>query len=333
MMKRFLSSALAALTVTTVFVSCTPTAEQLDPAITLASSDAATYAEWLDERLDTIPDDVILGIGTNEAYSVDMTDFESDGYIARAIDGEVLLFGKTASGLDRAVREYAKAADVDTTADLDTVYHEGVRIKKLTIAGRDISEFSVVYDNSQPEVYNPGGSGITTGNAIFAADEFIRLINKATGVTLLKYEQGTEPEGPAVIFSYITDGSCGDNGFSYKVENGNLYINGAPDANGVVNGTYHFLQYECGWDGLMFGTSELREAALVAVEEGLSTTVDPIFDYLNLYGNHAGPVEFRYGSEQNREVSTYKGIITYACHGLYGYSVKPPADMYQICLE
>ena len=127
--KKTLSIILSAIILSAAFVSCAPAADQLDPAITLASSDAAAKAEWLDERLDVIPDNLIIGIESNERYGVDMSGFEEDGYIARAVDGDVLLFGASAEGLDRAVREYAKAADVSATVELDTVYHEGARIK------------------------------------------------------------------------------------------------------------------------------------------------------------------------------------------------------------
>lgn len=148
-------------------MSCADTKDSLDRAITLASSDAAQYAEWLDGRLEVIPDDVVIGLGSNSAYGVDMTDFENDGYIVRNFGGEVLLFGKSSEGLDLAVRKYAKAAEAGQTANLDEVYHEGYRIESLSIAGNDISGYEVVY-----------GEGVES----VSYSELPRLIEKACGV-------------------------------------------------------------------------------------------------------------------------------------------------------
>ena len=52
----------------------------------------------------------------------------------------------------------------------DETYHEGARIKKLTVAGRDISEYTIYCDGSAP-MQN-------------AAAEFSSLIARACGVTL-----------------------------------------------------------------------------------------------------------------------------------------------------
>ena len=122
-MRKIISLGLVSLMIVSVLASCAPAADQLDPAITLASSDAHANAEWLDERLDVIPDDVVMGIGSNENYGIDLSDFEEDGYIMRSIGGDVLLFGASEDGLDRAVRAYAKAAVNGTTENLDENYH------------------------------------------------------------------------------------------------------------------------------------------------------------------------------------------------------------------
>ena len=120
-MKKLLSLAIAALMLGCALASCTtpPSAS----SVTLASSDAGVYAEWLEKKLGYSPDGVVLGIGSSEKYGIDMTDFESDGYLLRTVGDTTVAFGKTADGLDRAVREYAKAASNGTVAGLDTVYH------------------------------------------------------------------------------------------------------------------------------------------------------------------------------------------------------------------
>ena len=194
-MKKIIPLALCAAMLAGTLASCATGEGQLDPAITLTSSDARANAEWLDNRLDEIPDDVVIGIGSNAEYGIDMSDFESDGYILREMGGEVLIFGASEDGLDRAVRKYAKAAEAGATAELDEAYHEGYRIEKLTVAGRDISEYTVVYDNDRATI-TPGNIGKTFGNAAYAANEFVRLVEKATGVTLPITDKAVD--GPTV---------------------------------------------------------------------------------------------------------------------------------------
>ena len=198
-MKKIFSLALCAAMLASALASCASDEGRLDPAITLTSSDARANAEWLDNRLDEIPDDVVIGIGSDEEYGIDMSDFEDDGYILREMGGEVLIFGASADGLDRAVRKYAKAAEANATSELDEVYHEGYRIEKLTVAGRDISEYTVVYEKDG-EISIPRESGITRGNAEYAAGELVRLIEEACGAHL---ETATSDTDGPVSYTHL----------------------------------------------------------------------------------------------------------------------------------
>ena len=79
--------------------------------IRTTSSDAADAAAWLGERLgERLTQRVVIGTDA-DAYGVDVSSLEDDGYFIRAVDGETALFAKTADGLDRAVRRYAKAIE------------------------------------------------------------------------------------------------------------------------------------------------------------------------------------------------------------------------------
>lgn len=269
---------LSVLMLASSITACTTKTDRIDHAITLASSDARADALWLSERLDgNIPDEVVIGIDSSDTYGIDMTDFENGGYIIREMDGEILIFGKTADALDRAVRKYAKAAEKGQTANLDEVYLEGKRVGKITIAGRDISEYTVVYVPEET-VVTPS-FGYTKGNSLLAAQEIVRLIEVACGVRLSMSE--TDVEGPMIKIGYLEDGEHDQNGFVYKVENGNLYINGVSIGNGCVNGVYHFLENYCGWEDLTYGVSELAEAELVEVPDGISEDINPLFDTLS----------------------------------------------------
>ena len=310
-MKKILSAALCAAMLAGTLASCANVeSDRLDPAITLTSSDARANAEWLDNRLDEIPDDVIIGIGSDDEYGIDMSDFESDGYILREMGGEVLIFGASADGLDRAVRKYAKAAEAGATAELDEAYHEGYRIEKLTVAGRDISEYTVVYEKDG-EVSIPRESGITRGNAEYAAGELVRLIEEACGAHLETATSDTD--GPMIKIGYLADAEPGYNGFEYEVRNGNLYINGGPEANGCANAIYYLLETECGWNSLLYGNSSLVESEHTDIPEGTAADVDPMFDYWSFWIGY-------FDNERDSRSQGYYGKIPVCRHGIMQWS-------------
>ncbi len=328
-MKKLFSLALCAAMLAGTLASCANVeSDRLDPAITLTSSDARANAEWLDNRLDEIPDDVVIGIGSDAEYGIDMSDFESDGYILREMGGEVLIFGASADGLDRAVRKYAKAAEAGATAELDEAYHEGYRVEKLTVAGRDISEYTVVYDNDRATI-TPGNIGKTFGNAAYAAGEFVRLVEKATGVTLPITDKAVD--GPTVSIGYLEGEPKRENSFAYRVENGNIYIDGCTIANGCTAGVYYFLEKELGWEELMFGDSYLAEAEHIDIQNGSSAAVDPMFDFIDMYHNANAP-DNSYANDRSSWAQGYYGAIDKACHGMTNNDWAGGTNHYeQIC--
>ena len=307
-MKKIIPLALCAAMLAGTLASCASDEGRLDPAITLTSSDAQAGAEWLDNRLDEIPDDVVIGIGSDAEYGIDMSDFESDGYILREMGGEVLIFGASADGLDRAVRKYAKAAEAGATAELDEVYHEGYRIEKLTVAGRDISEYTVYYPSENNE------------SMLFGVSELQRLIKQACGAELAEFE-GT-PSGAAIEFRFLDDETVNDGGYKYRVENGNIIIEGIDDF-GCPNAVYRLLQEECGWEGLCYGDSVLAEAEFVDIPEGTEYTGNPRFDYFRPTWRCDGlwltdkikptAEQYSYGSISG---TTYAGHVFHANHGM-----------------
>lgn len=260
-MKKLISLALAALTLISA-AACGKT----EPAVLSATSSAA---QFLVERLGGVPDDVILGDSAVAAsYGVDMTNFENDGYIVRTVGENTLVFGKTDDGLDRAVRYYAKAVEAGTADSLDKVYLEGSRIERLTIAGRDISEYTVYY----PETANE--------NMKFAADEFVRLVKKACG-TELPIVVG-EAVSPAIELRHSDDPALETDGYRYFVTEDGLVIEGAVKR-GCMNGVWRFLQNECGWDRLIYGDSYLNEAEHIDIPVGTERSETPVFSYLGFY--------------------------------------------------
>ena len=112
MMKKTICILLAALMLAAALASCAvlPRAA-ISAKIRLTSSDAAEAAAWLETRLgERLTDRVVLGTSA-DGYSVDVSALEDDGYFIRSLGDEVALLAKTAEGLDRVVRKYAKAVE------------------------------------------------------------------------------------------------------------------------------------------------------------------------------------------------------------------------------
>ena len=323
-MKRILSLILASLLALSVLASCAVTPTGTDTPAT--SSEAAADVKWLRNRIGTIPANVRVGLASS--LGIDMTSFEDDGYMIRTENGETVVAGKNAAGLDRAVRAYAKAYEAGRADSFEEVYHEGYRIERLTVAGRDISEYTIVYVGGTSSVVGKLSGddmrsiteniGKTVDNSYYAATQLRRLIKQACGAELPISDRDA---AHMLKIDYLEDGKHGENGFTYEVKDGNVYFHGVGRANGCANAVYYFLEEECGWEGLLYGDSILAEADLIDIPNGTAADVDPMFDYCQPYNNRSDP----YATD--RWDITYYGSIIHACHGLStmkwaGYNAK-----------
>ena len=271
-MKRPLALTLAVIMLAAALAGCAASPEvtaAISANVRVTSSDAGDAAVWLTERLgDKLTGRVVLGTDA-DAYGIDLSALEDDGYVIRSLGGETALFARTADGLDRAARKYAKSVEAGIACG-DVTYHEGARIKKLTIAGRDISEFSIV-------------SGDTYGMKNAAAD-LRRLIREATGVSLPIAETGASP---AITLSFTHDESLGNVGYRYAVTDAGVEIECSDKYPGSSPefAVWRFLENELDWFGLTYGDSELTPADAVDVPAGTAQSETPAFRYFSLYDN------------------------------------------------
>ena len=235
-MKKLLSLILAALMIAAALSSCAVApATAVDPHIRLTSSDAENAAAWLTDRLgDRLTDSVVLGTSA-DGYAVDLSTLEADGYFIRACGGEIALLAKTADGLDRAVRKYAKMIE-SGSAVTDVTYHEGYRVKSLTVCGEDISTYAIVrVTEDDPCVAT-------------AAAELAAYIENSCGEALpVCTEADFNASGAARRIAISSgDESLGDEGFKLSIdEAGNIAIIG-----GVWRGAYYGvlgLLEDIGW--------------------------------------------------------------------------------------
>lgn len=278
-MKKILALVLCVLTVLSVLASCSAApAKNYSPKITVSSSAADEFAVWLTNRLgDSLKDNVYLSLGGDAANGLDMTNFENDGYILRS-DGDknIVIAGKTADGLDAAVRKYANAVDLGKSTLFDITYHEGYRVEKLTLAGNDISEYTVVAPENDPSRRSYMNWAMNA-----ACNEIVSLIAKACG-TNLPAVRGTSDAAKQIILKFSDDESLGNHGYKYYFEGDNLVIEGGPE-DGCLNGVYRFLEHELNWECLSFGDSLLAEADYIDVPADAARTEQPVFDWAWLY--------------------------------------------------
>ena len=231
-MKKLISAALAALTISAALNGCMGKTESLSPVRALSSS-AEKSAEWLTERLgaDVPENDILLGIADDaDAFGADMSGLRSEGYVIRSIGNDTVILGKTADGLDRGVRYYANYCKGES--GLDVTYGEGHKVGKLTIAGHDISEYSIRIEADADELHP------------LAANQLRKYIGDACGI----YPE-IDNNASGRTFTLVQDksGAHGDEAFTVEVsENGNVTITGG-QYRGCIYGVYDFLEQCIGY--------------------------------------------------------------------------------------
>ena len=302
-MKKIISLALCCVIAASTFASCAQTpAKNYSPKITVSSSEADTYASWLTNRLgDSLENSVYLALGNDSG--IDLSNFENDGYVIRTDGASAVIAGKTASGLDMAVRKYANEVDAGRADALDIAYHEGNRIDELRLAGTNIAEYAIEY----PAEHNE--------NMLYAISQFQMLIKKATGVELSSSE-GITKRAHAIEFRHSDDAALRDDGYRYFFEGSRLVIEGAV-ARGCMYGAWFFLEKELGWRSLTYGNSYLPEAKLIDLSADTEEETVPMFDLLDPYllGYDVRNFATDAKNTANKVQRSYGPSIVYASHG------------------
>ncbi|MBO4868115.1 MAG: DUF4838 domain-containing protein, partial [Clostridia bacterium] len=253
-------------------------------------------AAWLTTRLgDKLTDKVVLGTDASE-YGVDVSSLENDGFFIRNLGSEVALFARTTDGLDRAARKYAKAVESGLAVE-DETYHEGYRIKRIDIAGRDISEYTIYCENDK--------------YMLDAAKELAERIDEATGVTLAVSTD--TPFAPYIALTYVHDDDLSTVGYRWNVTDDGLTIE---CSDGYMPSSAHyavvrFLENALGWFGLSFGYETLAEAQLVSLPAGESGGEVNAFKYAAPYGDQYSA---RIGDGFDHDYGSLSGVPN-CCHG------------------
>ncbi len=324
-MKRFLSLCIAVLMIVSSFVSCRSVSEN-------GTSSDGKVETYLSGRLGAdFSRDIVIGTAEDAAaYGIDMSDFRDEGYIIRSLGNETVIFGATEEGLDRGARYYVNNCTEEDTVDV--VYGEGPAVKRITVAGRDIAEYSIYLFEGADECHTA------------AAEDLQKYLELASGIMLPIVR---EPAEHMIALEQVdTDDPryeiLGDEGFTLEVrEDGNLYIVGGR-YRGCLYGVYEFLEEYIGWrfavnlwtvETLSDDDLYLYESELVEISADLSDTQVPSFAY-----RHDGYLT--YGQDCKRVSNMLKrlnkdnttagaqseynlyGVSRVSCHGLANIAFK-----------
>lgn len=235
--RRILSAVLAAVML--ISAAACGSYNSMQGGVAAASSSSEKYASWLSDRLgDDDTTDIIVGTSDDaSALGIDVSDLRDEGYTIRKSDGSAVIIGKTADGLDRAVRYYANnLADTDSAS---YTHGEGYPVKALTIAGNDIAGYTIILPEASDASHE------------FAASELQKYINQACGATLPIASYGTEAEHEIRLERVMQDSAdyaeFGDESYLICVDDdGTLTIKGGY-YRGVMYGVYGLLQDHVGY--------------------------------------------------------------------------------------
>jgi len=321
MLKKKISLLLAALAAVTSLVSCS--APTTGSSVT-ASAGAESYAAFLSDRLgDDMPESTVIAMGEDvEKYGVLLSDFVDDeGYTIRANGGDVVILGKNEAALDRAVRQYVNYGNADCYS---YTYGEGYRVKRLTIAGHDISEYSVMLPEENDACHT------------FAAESLQKYIGKACGIypDIVEYSDKAEGHFIRLVRVYPEDemySVLGDEGFTVSVgENGDLTVFGGY-WRGCMYGVFDLLEQYVGWrfiyDPASYGNGAvteydyLFEVEHIDIPAGLryTETADITVRHNIFRGTVYLSEDFRAKRKINSNLTNNRnnyGLIGFASHGL-----------------
>lgn len=202
------------------------------------------------------------------------------------------------------------ASEEETETEEEPLHTGEYPVGQLTVAGIDISEFSVVVEVT---------SGMST-----ASGEFIELLALATGVRLSRVQPSSAGEHSVVLGTTSLDTESvikareglNDDGYAVICEGGNLYITGKTER-GTFNGIYSFLEEYVGVNVFADDCVTVDRVNRVTVEEGFSVSYNPGITYrdsfwYNTMTSSKLSARLKINSGQGRDLSRYGGAVRYA---------------------
>ncbi len=251
--------------------------------------------------------EIVLG-ETNRSGGIDPAGLGEDGYEIKTEGEKYFIGGETPEGIYRGVTALLKSGKANGTS-FNLPETPDVRVPfeypvgKLTINGRDIAEYVIIY----PEDASPS---VMTG-----VNDLVKYIEKACGVRL---ETTTAARtAPAIVVDQTPvaiEGSYNFNeeNFSIQSEGDNIIIKGSP-VRGAMYGCYGFLEKCVGWYFLTPEVDYLEKAETVDIKD-VDIVYSPYFEYRCNYWRGAMNSDAYSAKQQlngNTRSETYGGGIGY----------------------
>ncbi len=159
-------------------------------------------------------------------------------------------------------------------ASLDDIYtyRDDASIDVFTIAGNDISEYSIVYDADAKYI----------DNMYYAADSLRKYINMGVGINLKVEAAPTAESKHNIFFVDVTkiDGleeKLGIEGYQYEVKDGDLYIYGT--RRGSWYAVFEIAEDYLGYRFYSDGMANIYASRTVDIPEGTYSERDPYLEF------------------------------------------------------
>ena len=219
--------------------------------------------------------EIVLG-KTGRDGAPDVSDLGPDGYVITRDGRKIFIDGQTPESVYRGAAALLKsgtATDGAYVVPADPAVRVGTEypIGELTVNGRDIGEYRIVY----PEGASPS---VMTGVC-----DLVEYIEKACGVRL---ETTTESASPAIAVRAQTvdiEGSYNNSEENYSIrsEGDDIVITGSP-RRGAMYGCYGFLEDVIGWYFLSPTVDYLPKRDTLDVRD-VDITYSPYFEFRSNY--------------------------------------------------
>lgn len=288
--KKILSLLLVLVTVITVFMTASCSSQiALESSESSSDSPKAEFSDFLieyaqenygialkDEKDKLTYNGKSLVTGTKDdalEYGVDISSIVEGGYIIRGEDGNWVVFAPDKTGLDNGISYFARRYMNENGFLKESVYiaETGYRVKKLTIAGNDISLYTI----KVPEVMD--------GDITVASADLQQYIEKTCGVKL-NISSNTSSQ---YIIELKKDSSAekklGKESFHITSDGKKLTIEGGYKR-GCTYGVFELMESYVGWRFVRPDTYYLYESEHVDIPAGIDDLQSPSFDYRDSYG-------------------------------------------------
>ncbi|MBR5633097.1 MAG: DUF4838 domain-containing protein [Clostridia bacterium] len=214
--------------------------------------------------------EIVLG-KTSRGAKIDTSSMIRDEYEIKVDGAKIYIDAASADGLYGGAVSFLLTAtsgdDVRFTAKTAEVTKFEYPVGKITIAGNDISKYTVYYPTDADEFVKS------------AANDISYYIEEACGVKL-PVEAGT-PEGLYIAIETVPSDKEFDDSFTVKIENGCITISGHANR-GAVYGAYDFLEQFVGVRYITNDTDYIKPAEEINITDA-NYNENPLITYRILH--------------------------------------------------